>query len=453
VRLPDLQPESVWAAASSGVRGFWQSGSRWISYDGAALEIDGRMGAESPTLDWFEWVQTCADRLFERRWVHDPSGEPRPARLHGGFAFDAKGLADRAIGDVRQAEFWDAFPAARFVLPSVEVEADEDGAWLTITRRFPERTPEADALDALRGRAERTREQLVEGERSGPAPRPPPSAVSIEESVGPQIWASGVDRILSAIRRGEAYKVVLARPLDVTLREALDSTSVLTALRAANPLAHTYLVQFAPDRFLLGASPELIGSLRGGSFKTMAVAGSAPRGVDPDADDRLGRQLLASQKDRIEHEIVVEDIIEHLGGLGLRVGEVPEPDLLRLPRIQHLRTRLQAPVPNELRALALIRALHPTAAVCGRPRGAALEILAEQEPADRGWYAGPVGWFDAAGDGEFAPALRCAVARGPLLRLYAGAGVVEGSRAGAEWDETGVKLQTMLEALGVARVP
>ena len=109
--------------------------------------------------------------------------------------------------------------------------------------------------------------------------------------------------------------------------------------------------------------------------------------------------------------------------------------------------------PPGTHVLSLVEALHPTAAVCGDPRSAALKLIRAEEPVGRGWYAGPVGWFDDRGDGEFAPALRSAVCRGPLLRLYAGAGIVKGSRARAEWDETRVKLQTMLGALGVERAP
>lgn len=453
VRLSSLQPEAVLAAPSSGVRGFWQSGSHWIAHAGSAHEIDGRERPLDSHDDPFRWVQKRADRLFERRWVTDLDGEHRPPRLHGGFAFDPARAAGASRGTRGEPGFWEAFPLARFTLPSFEVEADESGAWLTVTRTFPDDTPGDQAIDELRRRADRTREQLAELERLGAAPDAPPSATAIEESVGPEVWAAGIHRILAAIRDGEATKVVLARPLDVTFGQAPDSASVLAALRTANPLAHTYLVQFARDRFLLGASPELIGSLRDGLFRTMAVGGSTPRGADPESDEWLGRQLLGSRKDRVEHQIVVEDIVEHLRRVGLTVEEIPDPALLRLPRIQHLRTKLEAAVPQTMKTLELVHALHPTAAVCGHPRGAALEILTDQEPNDRGWYAGPVGWFDRAGEGEFAPALRCAVARGPLLRLYAGAGIVEGSRPRAEWDETRVKLQTMLAALGVARVP
>ena len=413
LRLPSIEPEAVLASPPVGVRGFWQSGSHWIAHAGAAAEIDSREGVPGPRPgDLIAWVRERAAKLFSEPWVLDLDGEARRPRMHGGFAFDPERRADREPG------FWEAFPSARFVLPAYEVEADERGAWLTVTRRFASGTSGDQAIDRLRRR-----------------------------------WQRSVDEILDEIRSGRVRKVVLARSVDITLGRPPDSAAVLTALRTANPLAHLYLMQFARDRFFVGAAPELIGSLRGRDFRTMAVGGSTPRGADPASDAWLGRQLIDSRKNREEHLVVVEDIVEQLRRAGVRIEAVPKPALLRLPRIQHLRTDLEAEVPPGTHILSLVETLHPTAAVCGDPRPGALDMIRARETESRGWYAGPVGWFDEEGNGEFAPALRGGVARGPLLRLYAAAGLVRNSRAPAEWDETRVKLQTMLAALGVARMP
>lgn len=451
IPLGSLQPEAVLASPPSGVRGFWQSGTHWIAHAGAVAEIHARNRGTSAAggASVFEGVLREARRHYEEPWIFDLDGEARRPRFHGGFAFDATNRE----GGADEADFWEPFPAARFTLPAFEVEADREGARLTLTRRFDAATPRDRAIDELRRRADRTRSALLGLERTGATPGAVPAATALEEPVRGGAWRRGIERILAEIARGSVRKVVLARPLDVTLAEVPDSASVLAALRASNPLAHTVLLQFSRDRYLLGAAPELIGALRGRRFRTMAVAGSTPRGADPESDEWLGRQLLSSRKNRVEHEIVVEDIVEQLSGSGVTVGPVPEPSLLRLPRIQHLRSELEATVREGTHVLDLIRALHPTAAVCGHPRETARRILAEEEAVSRGWYAGPVGWFDETGAGEFAPALRSAVGRGPLLRLYAGAGIVEGSRPRAEWDETRVKFQTMLQALGVARVP
>ena len=449
LRLPSIEPEAVLATPPIGVRGFWQSGPHWIAHAGTAAEIDSRERESAPAAgSVIAWTRERADRLFAAQWVLDLDGESRRPRLHGGFAFDPRPGMDREPG------FWDVFPGARFVLPAYEVETDDRGAWLTVTRRFPASLPGDQAIDTLRRRATRTREQLAELERQGAAPGPVPPATAFDERVGRGRWRRSVHRILDSIRSSGVRKAVLARPLDITLAEPPDSAAVLSALRSANPLSHLYLLQFARDRFLVGAAPELIGSLRGVRFRTMAVGGSTPRGAEPVSDAWLGRQLLHSGKNREEHRIVVEDIVRNLRSVGVEaVDEVSEPTLLRLPRIQHLRTELEAETQPGTHVLSLVEALHPTAAVCGDPRADALKLIRAEETVGRGWYAGPVGWFDARGDGEFAPALRAAVCRGPLIRLYAGAGIVTGSRPRAEWDETRVKLQTMLGALGVSRVP
>ncbi len=450
VRVGSLQPETVLASPPAGVRGFWQSGSRWIAHAGSVAEINDRdRESGDPGPDVVQWSLERAREIYDRPWVRDLDGGGRRPRFHGGFAF---GL-EQTDSDRDGAGFWEPFPGVRFTLPAFEVEAGPEGATLTVTRHFAEDTPRDRAIDELRRRAGKTRERLLDLERTGAAPGRVPSATSIDEPVTPDEWRVGIERILAEIANGAVRKVVLARPLDVTLTEVPDSASVLQALRGRNPLAHTYLVQFERDRFLLGAAPELIGRLENGRFRTMAVAGSIPRGADPESDEWLGRQLLGSHKNVVEHQIVVEDIAEHLAGVGVELESVPEPELLRLPRIQHLRTELEARVGEGTHILELVRALHPTAAVCGYPHEEAREILVEEERAPRGWYAGPVGWFDEVGNGEFAPALRSAVGRGPLLRLYAGCGIVEGSRPRAEWDETRVKLQTMLQALSVGRVP
>jgi menaquinone-specific isochorismate synthase len=121
--------------------------------------------------------------------------------------------------------------------------------------------------------------------------------------------------------------------------------------------------------------------------------------------------------------------------------------VLTLSRIQHLETEIRAWLPEPHTAVSVLGALHPTPAVCGLPRDGALALLHKEERFQRGWYAGPVGWFDTAGNGVFAPALRCALGRGPKWRLFAGAGIVDGSEPGAEWEETGLKFQPVLRAL------
>jgi menaquinone-specific isochorismate synthase len=433
-------------------RGFWQDGGRWVAHTGAVLEIDSRI--PRPATNRFAAVREEAAAIGRSRWIRVGDTPCSGPRFHGGFAFRADHPPPGTQGG-DEAGFWEPYPAARFVLPRVEVEAGDGGAVITLTERFPTTTTDGEAVVHLEDRLEKIRLGLADPfpEHGSGAGNVVPSATGLEELIDAGAWRSAIERIVADIERREVQKVVLARPLDVSLSEIPDPISILHRLRAANPLSHAFLVQFESDSFLFGAAPEVLGSLAGRAFQTMAVAGSIPRGPDPESDEWLGRQLLSSRKNRAEHQIVVDDIVERLRPFIPEPHGATEPTLLKLSSIQHLRITLGGEVPADTHILDLIEALHPTAAVCGYPRETALEILTEEERVGRGWYAGPVGWFDVRGEGEFAPALRSAVACGPLLRLYAGAGIVDGSRAGAEWDETRVKLQTVLRALGIARVP
>lgn len=214
--------------------------------------------------------------------------------------------------------------------------------------------------------------------------------------------------------------------------------------------AHAFLFEPRPGRLLMGAAPEVLVTLRDGRIEATAVAGSAGRGRSPEEDRSLAGELLSSRKDRAEHRAVVDAMVGHLRDMARDVRVQEGPHILALARIQHLETEVSAGTVAGLTALDLVERLHPTPAVCGVPRDRALAFLAEAEPFHRGWYAGPVGWFDTEGEGHFVPALRTAVGDGRRWRLFAGAGIVEGSEPRAEWEETGMKFQPVLRALAEA---
>jgi menaquinone-specific isochorismate synthase len=197
-----------------------------------------------------------------------------------------------------------------------------------------------------------------------------------------------------------------------------------------------------------GASPETLVTVRSGALTSRVLAGTVERGGDPAADETARSTLLDSPKNRFEHALAVDSLLLTLGG---RVDDLAlgRPFALRLPNVWHLATDATARVRAGLNALDLVAALHPTAAVAGAPQQAALELIHELEPFDRGRYAGPVGWIDGTGDGEWAIGLRSAqIETADRVRAYAGAGVVAGSVAEDELAETGWKFAPVLEALG-----
>ena len=201
------------------------------------------------------------------------------------------------------------------------------------------------------------------------------------------------------------------------------------------------------DATFLAASPELLIRREGQRASTVALAGSARRSADPSVDDHLGEQLLQSEKDREENAIVARRIARTLRPHAVWVTAAPDPVLVRVANIQHLARPIRAQMASHARGDRARRAPAPHAGGGWRARQVAMELIPALEGLDRGWYAGPVGWTDATGDGEFCVALRCALIRGPVAHCYAGCGIVRDSDPAAELAESETKLDAMLPVL------
>ena len=265
-------------------------------------------------------------------------------------------------------------------------------------------------------------------------------------------WEALVAGAAARIDGGTLGKVVLARQVDVTANRPFVTSDVLSRLLALYPTCMVFRV----DGFL-GASPELLIERRGTHVASHPLAGTIGRSGDLATDETLIAGLLASPKERREHAYVIEGLRATLGPLCDSLDVPSKPAVLELRNVSHLATRLtgvlsaaDGPGHPGLRvpsALQLVAQVHPTAAVGGTPTGEALAYIAEVEGFDRGRYAGPVGWMDARGDGSWAIGLRSAQVQGDHASMYAGVGVVAGSRPRAELEETQLKLQALLAAL------
>ena len=267
----------------------------------------------------------------------------------------------------------------------------------------------------------------------------------------PEEYASAVARAVEQISNGELRKVVLARSMLVDAGRELDPKQLVWRLRAVDPDCFAFAAP-QPDRnagvTLVGATPELLVRRRGDLVEATPLAGSAPRFGDPARDRASADRLFGSVKDREEHAIVVEDVAHVLDAFCDGVRHEHEPELRGTANVWHLATPFRAKLHDRsVSVLDLVAALHPTPAVCGTPRESAREAIEELEPIDRGGYAGPVGWVDADGDGEWAIALRCAEIGGTTARLFSGAGIVEDSMPESELDETERKFRALLDAL------
>jgi menaquinone-specific isochorismate synthase len=259
-------------------------------------------------------------------------------------------------------------------------------------------------------------------------------------------WRAAVQAALGVIAAGRLDKVVLAREVDVLVDRPFPRAALL--LRLAERAPGTFV--YADDGFV-GASPELLLARTGRHAVARPMAGTVPSGGPSDAEARRIAWLRASGKNANEHRLVIDEVTAALRTVAstLRVHPV---EVVRLPTVAHLTTRIDADLGEGERgdrptALQLAALLHPTPAVAGSPRDAALAAIAELEPFERGRYAGPVGWVDAHGDGEWAIALRCAALDGRRARLWTGAGIVAGSDPESEWYETEAKAAAMLGVL------
>ncbi len=282
---------------------------------------------------------------------------------------------------------------------------------------------------------------------SGAIPSAAFADVQLSYEPSPEVYQGAVQEAVRRIGAGELRKVVLARTIDVDAGRALDPRRLAHRLRAVDPHAYTFIAPTARG-VLVGASPELLVSKHGLEVRSHPLAGSAPRSGDRGEDRANADALLASAKDQQEHRIVVDTIAEVLQPLCDTLHWDADPVLHETPNVWHLSTRfrgrLREPAPT---VLELVAALHPTPAVAGTPTDTALGLLHQLEAFDRGSYAGPVGWVDAAGDGEWAIALRCAELAGSRATLYAGAGVVADSDPVSEREETDRKFRAFLDAL------
>jgi menaquinone-specific isochorismate synthase len=279
-----------------------------------------------------------------------------------------------------------------------------------------------------------------------PTPVRSPGQVRYSDgSITSSAYENAVAAAVERIRGGELDKVVLARDLVASTENPLDPRALLAPLARAYPGCWTFAVDG-----LVGATPELLVRRTGDHVVSRVLAGTTARGSDAVVDAQHAAELLASDKDRVEHELAVRSVSDALGPFCSDLVVPRAPEVVRLANVQHLQTDITGRLANGESALDLAAALHPTAAVCGTPTGRARAAIRELEDMDRGRYAGPVGWIDSRGDGAFGIALRCAQID-PIdrrtLRMFAGCGIVAGSVPADELAESQTKLLAMREAL------
>jgi salicylate biosynthesis isochorismate synthase/menaquinone-specific isochorismate synthase len=412
---------------------------RWFSWEqpdrgfalaglGAAAEIVSR----GP--DRFADLAAGCSRTAHDRVAEEPAGLPAGAGpvWATGVAFDPEGGG---------TPVWSSFPPALAVLPEIAIARSEGRSFLTVCAVPPAGSDRDHLLQRVDGRL-----GSLQAAPLTPADPHPSAATTITGRHPPERYEEIVSVAVDRIRRSNVDKVVLARELTVEAPAAHDPGALLGALRDLFPSCFCFCFG-TPEASFIGASPELLVRRSGAVAATVALAGTTSRSADPAVDDHLGEAMMRSPKVRDEHGIVVRRIERTLRPHSVWVHAEGEPFVVKVGNLQHLATPIRAQLADAHSAIELAGSLHPTPAIGGEPRAPALELIDELEGIDRGWYTGPMGWMDAAEDGEFCVGLRSALLRDREAHLFAGCGIVADSDPTAELQESELKFEALLPLL------
>jgi isochorismate synthase len=406
---------------------FWQPSQRKVLVGIGAAHVQEASGPER-----FRQLSTALNTLGSSLIRTDRS----PFPILAGAAFH-----DR----VDPNSIWRDFPAAAFMVPNVLLQIEGSEVSLRVTIALDEERStdcaERELHDLLSLAIEWSHIKL-------PSQLQPVLLSDRALRADSDAWQASVACAVEEIRRAQYQKVVLARQERLDAEEPFSPFHTLDRLHALNPSATLFAIRQG-DAWFLGASPERLVRLRDGQVDVSCLAGSIGLGNSEAESRELAKALLHSMKDREEHELVVGPIMQALEGVCDDVKKLPaSPRVVTARSVQHLETPISARMKAAGQVLDLVERLHPTPAVGGYPRAAAQHAIAELERIERGWYAGPFGWTDLEGNGEFIVALRSALLDGATATLFAGCGIVQDSIPAREYEESRLKMRPMLAALG-----
>ncbi|MGP4040554.1 isochorismate synthase [Gracilibacillus sp. D59] len=373
-----------------------------------------------------KWKQT-----MKNSWIVNPYDQYKTGPIaFGGFPFDAKEKVE---------ELWEGFNGNQFRVPTFLLTIDKNKSFLTTTVYVEQ----GSKIDQLAADLITRKNQLLHGHK----PACQKNQIVLKHEVDPAEWKKLVTKATTAINLQQVDKIVLARELQIEFDEVCDTGQVLDRLQKTQK--NSFIFAWEKDHVcFIGATPERLVKVDNQQLFSTCLAGTAPRGKTKEEDNYFGEQLLQDQKNRNEHQFVVDMIKEAVRSFAKYVKIPEEPVLYPLKNLQHLFTPVEAELDEGYTLLDVVEKLHPTPALCGFPRESSLAFIREFEQLERGWYGAPIGWFDQHFDGEFAVAIRSALVSGDKASLFAGCGVVQDSDPEIEYQETNIKFTPMLQALG-----
>ncbi|BAS59443.1 isochorismate synthase [Leptolyngbya boryana NIES-2135] len=395
---------------------------------GAVLAFDTALQFEAEGSDRFSQIKSFIETTRKKSYqIGDLDSEFSGIHFFCNFSFFDQ-TSDRL------------FPAASVFVPAWQISRNKGRSTIVANLEISESFDPATATDEVLSTIQRIRNvKVIRLALDIPKPFFNQNPVSDR-------FQKSVTAALKLIQSKHFQKIVLADALDITSPLPFNLVSSLSNLRSRYPNCYVFSASNGKGATFIGATPERLVKIENDRLFTVALAGSVPRGKTRAEDARLSATLLSRQKEKHEHQVVIDSIAQHLRNLGLTPQFSP-PSLLQLPNIQHLQTPIRATIPSDLHLLDAVAELHPTPAVAGAPKLIACEHLKSFEPFERSWYAAPIGWMDHHGNGEFAVGIRSCILQGNQARLFAGAGIVAGSDPEKEFAEVQLKLQALLNAL------
>lgn len=432
---PDVTMADFLAQAHGQPRFYWDSFQDGVTFAGlgTAIELTSWSGNR------YDNIQHQAQQIFDGAILLNPDAPTwTTPRLFGGFAF---------LDDFTPDHIWWGFAPAYFVLPHYQLVRLQGETWLTINANIP-LDESLDGLDDELALALNTKIQELQEYTASIMETVKQAIDKLSYPMSYDTWAGHVNAATSRMSEGKLNKVVLSRIAEVSFKQAVNIDSALDYLASHYQDTYRFLFEPRSAHAFYGATPELLVQTQGKHLKTMALAGSIGRGATPEEDQQFGQILMDSEKDRYEHQVVIDRIQDHLTPLTAEL-HIDSTRIMTLSNIQHIHTPITGTLKSDDGVLSVLRDLHPTPALGGDPQAEALKFMTEIETVPRGWYGAPIGWIDYKLDGQFSVAIRSAVTQDRRVWMYAGAGIVEASDPLKEWQEIALKFRPMLNALGI----
>ncbi|MFD0051169.1 isochorismate synthase MenF [Actinomycetes bacterium NPDC127524] len=431
-KIDVINPLSFYQAGReryAGERFFWQDPAKETTIIGLgkAEKLQGAANAAR-----FKEIESrWSDLLSNAVKIGTADAAATGPLLFGGFSFDYQKSSSM---------LWDQFGDHLLYIPAFMLSICEGEAYLTANLICSPEDSADHFIDLINEREKYIYENLGRGSFSG-------NELLSQIEIQPEEWKKTVAEAVEELKETDLDKIVLAREMRLVFQDAIFSEAILERLMAEQTASFIFSLESGSDCFI-GATPERLIKKSKSQLYSACLAGTIARGKTEEEDELLGAELLCDQKNLIEHQYVVSMISKAINSVCDRVYIPEKPELMKIRHIQHLYTPVTGECDPAVSVFSVIDKLHPTPALGGLPKEKAVTRIREIELLERGLYAGPIGWADSYGNGEFAVGIRSGLIQGNEASLFAGCGVVEDSTPESEYQETSIKFNPMLSALG-----